>query len=81
MAGLRVRFRKAPPPARAVGDVMSIDKNSTGVPEINVHKRTTKVNLWMVAAVIVFLAFMAVTAVWTSREENHLPVPAAAVTP
>jgi hypothetical protein len=60
---------------------MSIDKQSTGLPEINVHKRTTKVNLWMVAAVIVFLSFMAVAAVWSSREENHTPGPAAAGTP
>ena len=33
---------------------MSFDQND-GRPIINVHKRTTKVNLWMVAAVGVFL--------------------------
>lgn len=53
---------------------MSIDKNSTGVPEINVHKRTTKVNLWMVVAVLGFFAVMAAVAVWASREKNHAPV-------
>jgi hypothetical protein len=56
---------------------MSIDKQSTGLPEINVRKRTTKVNLWMIVAVMVFLSFMAAAAVWTSREENHIPEPAA----
>lgn len=34
---------------------MGFDKNQPG-PVVNVHKRTTKVNLWMVAAVLVFLA-------------------------
>ena len=60
---------------------MSIDKQSTGLPEINVRKRTTKVNLWMIVAVMVFLSFMAAAAVWTSREKNHIPAPAAAGAP
>lgn len=38
---------------------MSIDQNSTGLPGINVHKRTTKVNLWMIAAILIFLALTA----------------------
>ena len=46
---------------------MSIDKESNGVPEVNVHRRTTKVNLWMIAAVVCFLALMAVAAVMISR--------------
>lgn len=60
---------------------MSIDKNSTGLPEINVHKRTTKVNLWMVAAVLGFLALMAALAVRTSRKPAAViePTPAAVV--
>ena len=51
---------------------MSIDKNSTGLPEINVHTRTTKVNLWMIAALLGFLALTAALAVRASR--NHDPV-------
>lgn len=34
---------------------MGFDQNQPG-PVVNVHKRTTKVNLWMVAAVLLFLA-------------------------
>ena len=33
---------------------MSFDKPD-GQPIVNVHKRTTKVNIWMVVAVVVFL--------------------------
>ena len=33
---------------------MGFDQNQPG-PIVNVHKRTTKVNLWMVVAVLVFL--------------------------
>ena len=50
---------------------MSIDKNSTGLPGINVHKSSTKVNLWMVAAILVFLSVTAVLAIRASR--NHDP--------
>jgi hypothetical protein len=35
---------------------MSFDKND-GRPIVNVHKRTTKVNIWMVVAVAVFMIF------------------------
>lgn len=38
---------------------MSFDKND-GAPIVNVHKKTTKVNIWMVVAVLVFLALGAV---------------------
>jgi len=37
---------------------MSIDKHSSGVPEINVHKRTTKVNLSIVVAVGPLVSFL-----------------------
>lgn len=74
-------FPRALPPVRAVGHVMSIDKQSTGIPEINVQKRTTKVNLWMIAAVVGFFAVMAIVAGLISREENRIPTPAAAGTP
>lgn len=46
---------------------MSIDKESNGVPEVNVHRRTTQVNLWMIAAVVFFFALMAVVTVLISR--------------
>ncbi len=46
---------------------MSIDKESTGLPEVNVHRRTTKVNLWMIAGVVAFLVAMTAAAVWISR--------------
>ena len=35
---------------------MSFDDKNAGVPHIDVHKRTTKVNLWMIAAVVIFFA-------------------------
>jgi hypothetical protein len=35
---------------------MSFDKDD-GLPIVNVHKRTTRVNLWMVVAVVAFLLF------------------------
>lgn len=35
---------------------MAIDKESTGMPEMNVRKRTTKVNIAMVIGVVVFFA-------------------------
>jgi hypothetical protein len=47
---------------------MSIDKESSGVPEVNVHKRTTKVNLWMIAAILMFFVVMAGVAFWVSRQ-------------
>jgi len=47
---------------------MSIDKESSGFPGVNVHRRTTKVNLWMIAAIVMFLALAAAAAFWTSRQ-------------
>ena len=47
---------------------MSIDKESSGFPEVNVHRRTTKVNLWMIAGIALFLAVAAATAFWVSRQ-------------
>lgn len=46
---------------------MSIDKESNGVPEVNVHRRTTKVNLWMIAGIVLFFAVMAAVAFRTAR--------------
>lgn len=43
---------------------MSIDKTSSGMPEVNVHKRTTKVNLSVVIGVLLFFAAMSAVAFW-----------------
>lgn len=43
---------------------MSIEKESTGLPEINPHKRTTKVNFTIVIGVAVFFAAMAGVVWW-----------------
>jgi hypothetical protein len=43
---------------------MSIDKHSNGVPEFDVHKRTTKVNLSVIVAVVVFIAIGALAMWW-----------------
>ena len=37
---------------------MSIDKESSGVPEVNFGKKTTKVNVWMVGGILVFFLLM-----------------------
>ncbi len=43
---------------------MSIDKESTGIPEMNVRKSTTKVNLSIVAGVVLFLVLMGAVVAW-----------------
>ena len=48
---------------------MSIEKESSGLPEMNVHKRTTKVNFSIVIGVAVFLGAMAIVIWWFSA--NH----------
>jgi hypothetical protein len=37
---------------------MAIDKESTGFPEVDTHRRTTKVNLSMIVAVGLFFAIV-----------------------
>jgi len=46
---------------------MSIDKESTGLPEVNVQRRTTKVNLSMVAAVLLFFAVAIAIGFWAAK--------------
>ncbi|MBS0632408.1 MAG: hypothetical protein JSS11_10865 [Verrucomicrobia bacterium] len=46
---------------------MSIDKKSNGVPEVNLSRRTTKVNLGMIIAVVLFFVLAAAGAYWASR--------------
>jgi hypothetical protein len=43
---------------------MSIEKESSGLPEVDVHKRTTKVNLSIVIGLLVFFAAMFGLVVW-----------------
>lgn len=43
---------------------MSIDKEGSGVPEVNVHRRTTKVNFTIVVGVLIFFVAMAGVAAW-----------------
>ena len=49
---------------------MSIEKESSGLPEMNVHKRTTKVNLSVVIAVLLFFA-VTFSIVWWLWAENR----------
>jgi len=46
--------------------IMSIDKNSSGLPEVNIHKRTTKVNLGVIVGVLVFLVITISMVFWFS---------------
>jgi hypothetical protein len=43
---------------------MSIEKESSGLPEVNVHKKTTKVNLSIIAGVGLFFLIMGAVVVW-----------------
>jgi hypothetical protein len=43
---------------------MSIEKESSGFPEVDVHKRTTKVNFSVIIGVVLFLAAMAGVVLW-----------------
>jgi hypothetical protein len=47
---------------------MSIDKDSTGRPEVDVSRRTTKVNLSIVIAVGLFFALTFAVVWWFSRQ-------------
>lgn len=47
---------------------MSIEKESTGLPSVNPHRRTTKVNISVIVAVIVFFVAMLIVAWWVSTQ-------------
>ena len=49
---------------------MSIDKDSSGLPEVNVHKRTTKVNLSVIAGVLLFFAITVAVVAWLSASQR-----------
>jgi hypothetical protein len=38
--------------------IMSIDKESSGLPEVDIHRRTTKVNFSIVIGIGIFFALM-----------------------
>jgi len=44
--------------------VMSIEKESSGLPQVDVHKRTTKVNLSIIAGLLIFFAAMFGLVAW-----------------
>jgi uncharacterized iron-regulated membrane protein len=46
---------------------MSIDKDSSGFPGLNVRRSSTKVNLWMIVGIVTFLLVMTAAAFWISR--------------
>lgn len=48
---------------------MSIEKESSGMPEVNVSKRTTKVNLGVIIGVLLFLGLMAGVVIWLSSND------------
>jgi hypothetical protein len=43
---------------------MSIEKESSGLPQVDVHKRTTKVNLSIVIGIVIFFVAMSAVAAW-----------------
>jgi hypothetical protein len=49
--------------------LMSIDKNSSGLPNVDVRKRTTKVNLSIVVGVTIFFA-ITLGVVWWFASSN-----------
>ena len=59
---------------------MSIDKESSGFPEVNVYRATTRVNLWMIAAILLFFAVAATAVFWISRGVTAPTNPPQAVT-
>jgi flagellar basal body-associated protein FliL len=46
---------------------MSRDTEGSGFAGVNVHRSSTKVNLWMIVGIVTFLVVMAVAAFWVSR--------------
>lgn len=53
---------------------MGFDPQTSGQPLVNAHKRTTKVNLFMVAAVALFLLLGLAGIFWaTQRAKNDTP--------
>jgi peptidoglycan/LPS O-acetylase OafA/YrhL len=49
---------------------MGFDPNSEGQPLVNVHKKTTQVNLWLAVGVAVFFVICAFVVVHHSRSHD-----------
>ncbi len=49
---------------------MSIDKEGTGMPEIDVHRRTTKVNLATIVGVLIFFVIAAAVIFWFAKSHS-----------
>ncbi len=49
---------------------MSIDKESSGFPEVNPHRRTTKVNFSIVIGIAIFFAAMAGVVWWLASSHS-----------
>ena len=60
------RWSKTP----AATNAMSIDKESTGMPEVDLHRRTTKVNVGVALGVVVFLVIAALVVFWFARHHG-----------
>ena len=59
---------------------MGFDPQTAGLPLVNVRKRTTKVNIFMAAAVLVFFVLGASVIFWVhQRSKDDLPLPPAPV--
>jgi hypothetical protein len=54
---------------------MSIEKEGSGLPEFNVHRRTTKVNLSVIVAVLLFFVIAIGVAMWVYREPGSVVPP------
>jgi hypothetical protein len=54
-------------PAVPVPAGMAIDKESTGLPEVDFERRTTKVNLWIIVAVGAFFVAMGAVITWLAN--------------
>jgi hypothetical protein len=59
---------RRPAPRSSVGvnrrRTMSIEKEGSGFPEVDVHKRTTKVNLSIIIGLVIFFAAMFSLVAW-----------------
>ena len=49
---------------------MGFDANSAGQPIVNVHKKTTQVNLWMVVGVVIFFVISAAVMFWLNQRHG-----------
>lgn len=50
---------------------MGFDANSADQPIVNVHKKTTQVNLWMAIGVAVFFAVCIALVVWARQSHGR----------